>query len=60
MSDQITLYTYTEFGITYNVCIHGAFGLCIEISKSYNNYDKYDVPFEFDSFKIINKICINC
>ena len=49
MSDQMTIYTYTEFGIAYNVYIHGTFVLRIEISKSYNNYDKYIIPFEFDS-----------
>ena len=49
MSDQMTICTYTEFGIAYNVCILGTFDLHIEISKSYNNYDKYVIPFEFDS-----------
>ena len=49
MSDQMTIYTYTQFGIAYNVCIHGALGLRNEISKSYNNYGKYVIPFEFES-----------
>ena len=45
MSDQMTLYTYTAFDIAYNVCIKGDFGPRIEISKSYDNYEKYIIPF---------------
>ena len=60
MSDQITIYTYKEFSITYYVCVHVAFGLRIKISKSYNNYDKYVIPLNLIPFIIINKICINC
>ena len=41
----MTIYTYTEFDIAYNVCNHGDFGPRIEISKSYDNYEKYIIPF---------------
>ena len=48
MSDQMTIYTYTEFGIAYNVYIH----VLLTFAKSYNDYDKYVIPFEFDSVYI--------
>ena len=38
------------------MCIHGAFGIHIEISKSYNNYDEAFL-LNFIPFIIIDKIC---